>query len=257
MLTSDQKRDLIHDAFVRAESFSGWGKFDIEVRTIGPMLPWSYDALAREAVSQSRATLDIATGGGERLLSIAEGLNGTRIVATEAWHINAPIAARALAPLGVAVVRSSAGEDGTLPFRDASVDLVLNRHGPIDVPEIDRVLQPGGRFLTQQVDPLDWPELMTYFPRITLRFDNSHEKRAAQFRALGYDVRSKRHDYRVAYATIADLAYNLAVAPWTIPDFEFSRDCDALLALDAQQFTTEGIEMTRALYLLSAAKPAG
>jgi SAM-dependent methyltransferase len=141
-----------------------------------------------------------------------------------------------------------------LPFRPASFGLVLNRHGAVVPSEIDRVLRPGGKFLTQQVDPGDWPELPRYFPRTTMRPDNDHKLRAAEFERMGYQVQSRRHDYRVAYGSIADLAFNLAVTPWTIPGFDFDQDVDALLSLDAEQSQDEGLIMTRALYLLSAVK---
>lgn len=254
-MTADEKRELIRDAFRRAESFSGWGSFGISVRSLGPPLPWDYDALARQAVSAATSVLDLETGGGERLLAITQGIGPKRITATEAWHVNAPIAQRRLSAVGAAVVRCGSGEQGTLPFRPASFDLVLNRHGAVAPPEIDRVLRSGGRFLTQQIDPGDWPELPRHFPRTTIWSANDHRRRAAEFERLGYRVESQRHDYTVAYGTIADLTFNLAVTPWTIPGFSFERDLDALLLLDAEQSTEDGLVMTRALNLISAVRP--
>ena len=253
-MNSDEKRELIRGAFRRAESFSGWGSFGITVQSLGPALPWDYETLAREAVAAANTVLDLETGGGERLLSIVEAFAPRRLTATEAWYVNAPIAARRLKGVGASVVRCRSGDGATLPFQPASFDLVLNRHGAVVPPEIDRVLRPGGKFLTQQVDPGDWPELPRHFPRTTNWHANDHKLRAAAFERLGYEVQSRRHDYRVAYGSIADLAFNLAVTPWTIPGFGFDRDVDALLSLDAEQSQDEGLIMTRALYLISAVK---
>jgi SAM-dependent methyltransferase len=154
------------------------------------------------------------------------------------------------------VVRCRSGESGDLPFRRATFDLILNRHGAVAPAEIDRVLKPGGRFLTQQIDPRDWRELPKHFPRTTVWEANNHELRAAEFRRLGYEVESQRHEYTVAYGSIADLAFNLAVTPWTIPGFAYERDVEALLRLDAEQSTADGLIMTRALNLISAVKVA-
>ncbi len=217
-MDTEQKRELIRDALRRAESFSGWGSFGIAVRSLGPAVPWDYDALARETVATASAVLDLETGGGERLLAIAEGLPGRSITATEAWHINVPIAAARLKEIGAAVVRC-ASTRVALPFRAESFVLVLNRHGAVVPSEIGRVLRPGGTFLTQQIDPGDWPELPRHFPRTTIWSANDYQVRAAEFERLGFQVECQRHDYTVAYGTIADLAFNLAVTPWTIPGF--------------------------------------
>ena len=36
-------------------------------------------------------------------------------------------------------------------MQDSSVEVVLNRHSVVDVPEIARVLRPGGLFISQHV----------------------------------------------------------------------------------------------------------
>jgi SAM-dependent methyltransferase len=254
-MNPEHKRELIRDAFRRAESFSGWGSFGITQRSLGPPLPWDYDALARQAVAGSANAIDLETGGGERLRSITEPLPPRRLTATEAWHVNAPIAARRLKAVGADVVRCS-GEAKHLPFRAGSFDLVLNRHGAVVPSEIDRILQHGGRFLTQQIDPGDWSELPRFFPRTTVWHANDHQLRAAEFEQLGHRVESRRHEYRLAYGSIADLTFNLAVTPWTIPGFAYERDVEALLRLDEELSTGEGLVMTRALNLISTVKLA-
>jgi len=141
------------------------------------------------------------------------------------------------------------------PLRDATFDLVLSRHEAIDPAEVDRVLTPGGTFLTQQVTPDYWPELRPFFPRATI-FPDHYRGYAAWFEAHVYAVTLRRHDYRVAWESLGDLVAHLLVAPWTIPDFEVERDIEALLALEAALTTSEGIVLTEGRYLLEARKPA-
>jgi hypothetical protein len=82
-------------------------------------------------------------------------------VATEAWPPNVPIAAARLRPLGIPLVQDECAPDnigqdnterGRLPFRDGAFALVANRHEAFLAAEVNRVLSPGGVFITQQTD---------------------------------------------------------------------------------------------------------
>src|SRR5438477_9654810 len=140
-----------------ARSFSG-SVYAVRVRALEPGPPWDYQAMARELARAAGSVLDLGTGGGERLSAIVAGLPA-RVVATEEWEPNVPVAGRRLTPLGVRVVQASSLR---LPFADAAFDLVLDRHEELEPKEIARVLRPGGRLLTQQVDRNDWRELARY-----------------------------------------------------------------------------------------------
>ncbi len=47
----------------------------------------------------------------------------------------------------------------------------------------------------------------------------------------------------------------LTVAPWTIPDFDIDRDLDALLAVERDCRTDEGLVLTESRYLIVVEKP--
>src|SRR5262249_3546428 len=141
------------------------------------------------------SVLDIGTGGGE-LLAAVRGSLPTRVVATEEWAVNAPLARRRLAPLGVAVVQARSRR---LPFAAATFDLVLNGHEELEPAEVARVLKPGGRVLTQQVGRAEWRELRAHLPRMT-DFGDLRGDYARRFAAAGLVVtRNLQHDHRVAY----------------------------------------------------------
>jgi SAM-dependent methyltransferase len=234
----------------RARGFSGWS-FDLGERRLGPPMPWSYEEHVRGFARGVSAVLDMGTGGGERLAAVRDALP-SMVVATEEWHVNAPVARERLRPLGVEVVRSSSL---VLPFVDQAFDLVINRHEELDPAEVVRVLRTGGAFVTQQVGRGNWDELVSHFPRLHDWGDQLGGYRDA-LRAFGYNVTVHEHRERVAYPSLGEFVYMLAVANWTIPDFDVERDIDALLALEQDCLTDEGFVVTEERYLLTARKPA-
>jgi SAM-dependent methyltransferase len=233
----------------RAQRFSGWSLDDVDVRPLEPGPPWDYEAIAREHASRARALLDLGTGGGEVLSRVASGLP-TRITATEPWEVNAPVARQRLAPLGARVVRCSSLY---LPFRDASFDLVLDRHEELDPAEVARVLRPGGWVVTQQVGHDDWAELHAFYP--SLRGFGDHFRAYTDgLRAAGMAVTATRHSRKVAFQTLGDVAYMLLLSPWDFPGFNPEREIDTLLALEDALRTKDGIVLTESRYLVTAGK---
>jgi SAM-dependent methyltransferase len=233
----------------RARSFSGWS-FDLEVRPLGPPLPWDYEQLVREHAPGARAALDLGTGGGEVLSRVRDAL--PRLVATEEWVVNAPVARARLRPVGVDVVRCRSLD---LPFASEAFDLVLNRHEELDPAEVARVLAPGGRVVTQQVGRNNWRELRTHVPRMT-DFGDLFGEYARGFAAAGLRVlRAEQHDFRSAFRSLGDFVYLLAVAPWEVPDFSLERDGEALLALERECSTPDGLVLTESRFVIVAEKP--
>lgn len=233
----------------RAREFSGWDTSAARIVEHGPPEPWSYEDEVRRYAVDARTVLDLGTGGGERLAELRPDLP-SRVIATEEWHVNAPVARARLAPVGVDVVRC---DSLRLPFADASVNLVLSRHEALDPAEVVRVLAPGGAVVTQQIEGDAWPELCRFFPRQTDFGDHFTAYRDG-FRAGGLEVvTAQRHRRRQTFATLGDLVFMLLIAPWTIPEFDpLGDDLDALLALETDLGTIEGITLTEGRYLLVA-----
>jgi SAM-dependent methyltransferase len=246
----------------RARSFTGWDFAGMQHPVLlEPGPPWDYEELVRDYASRASAALDLGTGGGEFVAGIRDELP-TLAVATEEWHVNAPIAYRTLAPLGVDVVwcRSL-----FLPFVNEAFDLVFDRHEELDPPEVARVLRPGGAIVTQQVGPENWRELRDYFGAATA--GNRGESRLADFgdirgeyangfASAGLHVlRSEQHDYRVAYDSLSTLVFMLLITPWTISDLDIERDLELLLQLEHDYSTTDGLVLTWSRFLIVAEKP--
>jgi len=249
--TLDQARERLRPYIERAAGFTGWTAY-VHSRPLGPPHPWEYMARAAELMKTASSVLDTGTGGGERFGDLLAGFDG-RAVATEEWHVNAPIAAEHLRPLGSALVRCQSLH---LPFADGSFDLVINRHEELDPAEVARVLQPDGVFFTEQVWR-HWMELPRFFGRTTDFGDHFHTYQDG-FRAVGMRVVDAReHEVPAAYEGLGDFVFMLCIAPWTIPDFDpLGVDLEALLALERELTTPDGLVLSDGSYILEAVKPA-
>ena len=253
--------ERLRPSIERARVFTGWDFPGMRVpRLLEPGPPWDYAALVRDYARDARVALDLGTGGGEFVAGIRDDLP-QRIIATEEWHVNAPIAYRRLQPLGGDLVWCRSLH---LPFQGEAFDLVFDRHEELEPAEVARVLRPSGRVVTQQVGPNNWIELQRYFGDLTsgsrgnsrlAEFGDIRGEYARGFASAGLVVtRNEAHDYKVAYEGLGDIVFMLLITPWTIPDFDVERDLDALLALEAECSMDDGLVMTWSRFLIVAEK---
>lgn len=227
--------DLLDDWRARhAEPTTGWdfSCFGDSIRSEEP--PWSYGDLARSALAGARSALDLGTGGGEVLLGLADALPEDT-VATEGWLPNLPVAAAALAGRGIPVAAYDAEADPRLPFDDCRFDVVLARHEAYVATEVARVLNPGGVFLTQQVDGRDLAETIDLFGG-TLRYPGvtlAHLRAEAEAAGLVVEY-AVDWTGTLTFPDVATLVSYLRMTPWQVPDdFAVDRYHDVLLDLHA------------------------
>jgi len=216
---------------------------------IDPEPPWNYEDVVREYSRGKRGALDLGTGGGELLSNLRRALPD-RTVATEEWKVNAPIAKSRLSPIGVDTVRCKSLK---LPFKSSVFDLVINRHEELNPEEVARVLSPKGQVVTQQVGD-NWKELKRFFPRAP---DSSSlfTDYARGFENAGLQlIRNIQHYYKVAYHGLGEIVYLLSIAPWEVPGFSVEQDLDALLSLESELLTPEGLVLTESRFLITARK---
>jgi len=222
--------------FERARDFSGWDLSKVRPRLIEPAPAWDYETMG--------------TGGGELLARIREALPA-RTTATEEWNVNAPIAKKRLAPLGVEIVRC---RSLLLPFVESAFDLVINRHEELEPREVARVLSVGGHVVTQQVGRDNWSELRSFFPMMT-DFGDLYGNYIRGFESAGLQIiRKNQHDYKVAYRDLGEIVFLLAISPWSFPGFSPEGDLDALLALESECLTEDGLVVTESRFLIIAEK---
>lgn len=235
----------------KARNFSGWSFDELDVVHLDARMPWDYEGIAHEAALGARSIVDLGTGGGERFASIVEGAHG-RLTATEEWVVNAPVAQDRLRPFGVGVLRA---DSLRLPFGDASFDLVLDRHEALEPAEVARVLQPGGKLITQQVGHDVWPELRRFLRSV--EFPDHFRQYQDGFRAAGLRIDdARRHEERVAFRKFGELVYMIMLTPHTFPDFDPVADIDDVLDMEEALRTRDGIVLTETHYIVRATKPA-
>lgn len=201
--------------------------------------PWDLHALARELLTHATSALDLGTGGGEFLASLAP--LPRRTVATEGYAPNLEVARERLATLGVQVV--PIGEDQRIDLPSNAFDVVLARHESFDAREVVRVLKPGGVFATQQVGGDNYQELEHRFGLPSEPAFNQLATLSAfgdELARAGLRVDTLRESrYPDSFADVGALIYFLRAAPWEVPGFSVAR-FRSVLADIHQQIETSG-----------------
>jgi SAM-dependent methyltransferase len=241
-------------AAAMAAPVEGWDFGWLAGRAEGSEPSWSYRDLAHEHLARTEALLDVDTGGGELLASL--GPLPRRTWATEGWAPNIPVARRRLEPLGVTVLPAKAGR---LPLPDGSVDLILNRHGRLVVPEVRRVLRPGGVLLTQQVGSEDCADLNEMLTAPPARARGSWTARTAEdaLLAAGLHLTDVREEHPVlTFYDVGAVVYQLRMVTWQIPGFTSER-YDMPLRRLHQRIRAEGrIDVQAHRFLITAERPS-
>jgi SAM-dependent methyltransferase len=224
--SGNEFEQLVSEAL--AQEFSGWDFIYLRKRMTQDAPPWDYSQIVRAALPSAHSLLDMGTGGGELLSSLAP--LPVKTFATEAYAPNVPVARARLEPLGVQVVALES--DNALPFEDGQFDLVINRHESYDIKEVSRVLAPGGRFITQQVGGKDNFGLNTllqdepWFEYGYWDLDYALE----QFKNEPLRVTAQAEAYvKTIFTDIGAVVFYLKVIPWQIAGFSIERYHQKLL----------------------------
>lgn len=211
---------LIEEA--QSAAFSGWDFNWLTDRMVQEDPPWDYAHLVRAHLVKADSLLDMGTGGGEFLASLAPLPTDT--YATESYPPNQPIAIQRLSPLGVEV--HCIEDDSPLPFDDQQMDLVINRHESYDPHEVFRILKPGGVFITQQVGELDNLELNQLLDsKKAYKFtDWGLESEAIHLADAGFNIkRAEKAALKTIFKDIGAVLYYLKAIPWQIEGFSLAK----------------------------------
>jgi SAM-dependent methyltransferase len=211
-------------------SFSGWDFSWLDGRWHEAGPSWDYRQMVQDRIKNAPSLLDMGTGGGEFLSSLTDLPPTT--YATEGYAPNIPVAKERLEPLGITVV--SVVNDNALPLPAETFALVINRHESYSLPEIYRILRPGGVFLTQQIGPRDCIELNQYLeaplePDIH-SWTLAQEKTAVEQAGLRI-VRCHEQLLSSVFYDIGAVVYYLKVIAWQIPDFSIEAYRERLEAM--------------------------
>ena len=182
-------------------------------------LPWDYRKVIRKYLTPEARVLDIDTGGGEFLLSLGHPCD--RLAATEAYPPNVQLCKETLIPLGIDF--READGSGHLPFEDESFDMVINRHGDFHAGEIQRILKPGGIFVTQQVGAENDRELVELLLKKVplLPFPEQYLDVAAErFTNAGFEILDGQEAFRaIKFWDVGALVWFARIIEWEFPGF--------------------------------------
>jgi SAM-dependent methyltransferase len=243
-----------------AQPFTGWDFSYLDRRRVPRgALPWHYAGIVLAHLPHAKSLLDIDTGDGEAFAEILQQANFQGHAAAVETHApNRPLARKRLAPLGAQPHDTVAG---AAPFNDASFDLVINRHGgSLDPREIFRILQRGGRCVTEQLGERTNHELRELFncEAVTAgTWPHDAGDARSMFGELGFVVEEiLEHSYPVRFMDVGAMAYYLKAIPWEVPEFSIDRYATTLVALH-HATSQQGfcIDATYHAYLLVARKP--
>ena len=232
----------------------GWDFSHIDGRyTEDTDFPWDYRQVIGQYLTPDRKLLDIDTGGGEFLLSLGHPHENT--AATENYPPNVQLCKETLLPLGIDF--RQADGNGILPYDDGSFDMVIDRHGDFNPPEIYRVLKPGGIFVMQQVGAENDRELVTLLcGDLPLPFPQQYAAKAEQmFQTAGFSILRCEECFRpIKFFDVGALTWFARVIPWEFPDFSVDTHLKNLIRAQKLLEETGSIEGRTHRFLLVAKK---
>lgn len=235
------------------QEFSGWDFSFVANRWKEEPISWDYSQIVRSHIKPEYAMLDMDTGGGEVLSSFMPLPQNT--YATEGYIPNVPVAKNRLEPLGVKLVQLW-GND-IPPFVAGYFDLVTNRHGSFLAQELQRILKPGGIFITQQVggeNNFKLNQLLQEKPE----FMYSHwtlNLAVKQLTEAGFQILEQKNEYpETTISDIGALVFHLKVIQWQITDFSVEKYYNKLVEIHNMIQETGSLKIKSHRFLIVAQK---
>jgi len=249
----DRFNQLIKDG--ASAPFKGWDFSWLRNRVHDPKPFWDYRDLVIAAMETTTSILDMGTGGGEFLASLAPFYKW-EVGATESYAPNMPLARERLEPLDVTVYTME--HPTQLPIADNSYDLVINRHEEYDINEVKRVLKPNGFFLTQQVGGHNDRELLNQVGGKMDMADWTLDVEIASVTEAGFTIIKKAESYTYQrFWDVGAVVYYLRAIAWAVPDFSIESHRSDLIDIHNHIEQDGDYPSTSHRFLIEAHLPAG
>ncbi len=231
---------------------NGWDFSQVKCVSEGTH-PDLYAEVTRKCQS-SDILLDIGTGGGEAILSIAE--SALLLIGIDQSTGMIETATRNATRSGLPNVRFLHMEAEHLHFPDSFFDIVSCRHSEFDAGEVARVLTTDGIFLTQQVSEDDKYNIKEAFGRgqaLGVKAGTLQERYRNDLKAAGFrDIQVSAFHVTEYYETAEDLIFLLKHTP-IIPDFgQDKQDFEILRRFIEENQTERGIRTSAGRFMITA-----
>ena len=249
------KRETLIQQWKRDENalFEGWDFSYLKGRYNEGIPDWNYKTTAKKLIKKSNSVLDMATGGGEVFSEILSIFRPEKAIAVEGYKPNVLIAMKNLQKHDVKVIY--ADEAKRLPFKKGEFDLVLNRHGGLNVIELSRLIAPNGVFFSQQVDGRNLKDLMKEFGAKPKWEFNTLAIVKKQLENSGFEIlEAKEWKGKTVFKDVGALVYFLKAIPWIVDDFSIMEHIKTLEKLQRRIEKNKKLEFTARRFLILAKK---
>ncbi len=226
-----------------------------QVKKISEGEQWNFYNEVTQRCRKSDLLLDIGTGGGEKLLSIADSC--LLLVGIDCSKSMIQTANENLQKSGKSNVRFLQMDAENLEFPHHFFNVVSCRQSPFCAKEAAKVLVDGGVFLTQQVSENDKLNIVQAFGRGQKQAADGtlKKKYISELYEAGFsDVQSFEYDATEYYATYEDIVFLLKHTP-IIPNFgESENDFAVLETFIEENRTGKGIRTNSKRFMIIAKK---
>jgi protein-L-isoaspartate O-methyltransferase len=227
-----------------------------KIKTISEGVKWDFYTEVTKRCKNTDVLLDIGTGGGEKVLKIADSF--LFLVGIDLSSGMMETAQSNLRKSNVLNVRFCQMSSDDLQFPSGFFDVISSCHAPFNSTGVAKVLRSGGLFLTQQVSEADKLNIKEAFGRGQSfgEVDGAlKEKYIRELKEVGfYDVKSFEYDAIDYYLRPEDLIFLLKHTP-TIPNFgQEKKDFDILNDFIENNRTEKGIRTNSKRFLIIAKK---
>jgi SAM-dependent methyltransferase len=217
--------------------------------------PWDFLEVVSRYLRPGDSVLDIGTGGGERLLSLARQFHTAIGVDPDPAMVH--IAREHGRQFSHVSFLSMGAEQ--LDLDDSLFDVVLTRHAPTYVPELHRVTKPSGLFICQGIGGRNMGNIREAFETGSgSRYEEDGRTVIADLAARGWHIlATASYDVRYWVKDLPSLMFwfkAIAGANEVPADFSVPRHADVINSLIAQFASDRGLETNEHRTLLIARK---
>ncbi|NHN31694.1 class I SAM-dependent methyltransferase [Paenibacillus agricola] len=233
---------------------NGWDFSNVKCVSEG--IKWDFYNEVTKTCKKSDILLDIGTGGGEAILSIAD--SALLLVGIDHSTGMIETATKNSAESDIANVRFLQMDAENLNFPENFFNVVSSRHSCFYAKEIAKVLVKGGMFLTQQVSETDKLNMKEAFGRgqaLGAKKGSLKAQYITELNEAGFnDIQSFEFNAIEYYQTPEDLIFLLKHTP-IVPDFgQYELDFQILQQFILENQTERGIKTNSERFMIIARK---